>query len=562
MELGQQQKEPIMFRKMFLHPLTYILIFAFVIQIAMINYGLPLWLYNDEPPFVLTSLKMMQLKTLLPVLHESDFKPFMYYPPYISYLYLPFFLITVLVTYISFSGSFSDYLNLVASDPSPFFITGRIVIILLSLFTTYLICRIVYNLTKERIPSIASSILTSTSLMFVTLSVTGKHWLPILFFYVLAFYFLTKLNWSLKKRILVSSLTTGIGIGVSTIVILFSAIIVLWYIFVEKKSLKNLFSDIYMYWSLIITLTLSFIPILLYPASLGFVPDTTLHDPKTFLGYLGAPFLFTKTFLFTEPVITILFLIGLFFGFKKYKSYCISFLIFIAFYSMIFYTFFRFEYRFLLPLLLPFILGASFGIQELKEKLPKKIFAGIISILLLVSTIFAVRLSVLGHRNDSRIQAREWLEENVEKGSKVIVYANLMRLHNTKEGILEQEFIDPNSLRTNDKSELKLDPKLRNDKVFHALNLYTVSNDNFYKMIVPYVKSKGYEYLVLSKKDFLDKEEQFKEVQKLKDNGKLIASFGNDVSTYSLGKTEIGPNLLPLFRIHEFGPEIEIYKLK
>lgn len=550
-----------MIKKIIKHPLSYILLFAFLIRIVMIKYGLPFWLYNDEPPFVLTTLKMFQLKTLLPVLHEADFKPFMYYPPYISYLFIPFFLISIGISYLGFNGNLSELQSVLASDPSIFFITARFVVILISLLTIYLIYKITQSLTKSNSASLYSAILSSTSLMFISLSITGKHWVPILFFYTLCLYLLTRPNWSIKKRYILSAFTIGIGTGVSTVVILFSVVIFLWYIIYDKVSIKESLTSTLMYKLGFIVAILSIIPVLLYPASLGFVPDTTLHGSKTFLGLLTSPFVFPFPFIATEPVLVFLSLIGLYFGFKKYRPFFVTSIIFTVFYCMIFYEFFRFEYRFLLPLILFLIISSAIGIDEIRNKFPNRYSKVFIYLILLIPTLFTIRFAYLGYTNDSRIKAKEWLNKNVPAGEKVIVYANLMRIANNKKGILEQEFIDKRSLRTNDKNMLSIRDALIKEKTFHALNLYTVENDNFYKMIDVYAKKNGYKYLIFSKKDFLDKPEQFEYVKNLTKDAKLIVSYGNNESNYSLSKTEIGPSLLPFFKINEFGPEVEIYKL-
>jgi hypothetical protein len=550
-----------MIKKIIKHPLSCILLFAFLIRIVMIKYGLPFWLYNDEPPFILTTLKMFQLKTLLPVLHEADFTPFMYYPPYISYLFIPFFLISIGISWLGFDGNLNELQSVLASDPSIFFITARFVVILISILTIYLIYKITQSLTKSNRASLYSAVLSSTSIMFISLSITGKHWVPILFFYSLCLFILSRPDWSIRKRYTLSAITIGIGTGVSTIVILFSVVIFLWYITYDKVSIKESLKGFLMYKLAFIVVALSFIPVLLYPASLGFVPDTTLHGGKTILGLLTSPFVFPFPFLATEPVLVFLSLLGLFLGFRKYKSFFITSIIFSIFYCIIFYTFFRFEYRFLLPFILFLTISSPIGLDEIQNKFKSKYITAIIFLILTIPTLFSIRLGYLGYVNDSRIKAKQWLNNNIESGEKVIVYANLMRVANNKSGILEQEFIDPKSLRTNDKNMLSIRDELIKEKTFHALNLYTVENDNFYKMIDTYTKKNNYKYLVFSKRDFLDKPEQFEYVKNLTKDAKLIVSYGNNESNYSLSKTEIGPSLLPFFKIKEFGPEIEIYKL-
>lgn len=551
-----------MFKKILKQPITWIIIFAIFLRIAPVNYGLPMWLYNDEQPFVLATLKMMQLKTLLPVLHQEAFLPFFYYPPYINYLYLPFFVLTTAISLIGFPGTLSDFQTQVASDPSVFFLTGRLIVITLSLISIYLIYKTTEFITKEKKTALIASFLTATSVLHLTLSITGKHWVPIFLFYTLALFCLSNPKWSFKKRFFTASIVTGIGTGISTIVILFSLYIVLWFLIHEKQTLKNLFKTFTIYKSAITIGVLSIIPIVLYPASLGFVPDTTVKDSKTIIGALTSVFIFPKDLLFIEPIIMILFFTGAYFAIKNKEKFFLSSTIFIILYSIIFYYFFRFEQRFLLPVLLFLIIGASFGTKELFKKFPKKITSYVVFGLLLITVIISTRLSYLGYLNDSRIHAKNWLIENNAQNEKVIVYANLMRLPNTKEAVLEQEKIDPKSLRTVDQAEKNIREEIRRESPFYALNLYTVRNDAFYKNIKDYTKKEKFKYLILSKEDFLDNKEQFEQMKDLAQNGTLVASFGNNERHYSLAKSEIGPTLFPLFKIKEFGPEIEIYKLE
>src|SRR3989344_8778346 len=102
--------------------LVYILLFSFLVRLAGIGYGLPLWLIDDEPPFTLAALKMIQLKTPLPVFHLDEFKAFLYYPPYLSYLYLFPFSVLLAAKYLFFSGGLDQFLYYVNIDLSPFFL--------------------------------------------------------------------------------------------------------------------------------------------------------------------------------------------------------------------------------------------------------------------------------------------------------------------------------------------------------------------------------------------------------------------------------------------------------
>ena len=76
-------------------------------------------------------------------------------------------------------------------------------------------------------------------------------------------------------------------------------------------------------------------------------------------------------------------------------------------------------------------------------------------------------------KNDTRVQAIDWIDVNIKENSKIAVLVPLMRLSATKNAIEEQKIIDPDSIRSTDKARLALGDKFINGNQFHALNLYT-----------------------------------------------------------------------------------------
>src|SRR3989338_7522995 len=122
--------------------LIYILAFAFLIRVMGIGYGLPLWLIDDEPPFALAALKMIQLKTLLPALHLEEFKTVLYYPPYLSYLYLLPFSILLGIKYLFFSGGQEQFIYYLTGDLSGFFLIARFLNVLMGIASVFLIYHI------------------------------------------------------------------------------------------------------------------------------------------------------------------------------------------------------------------------------------------------------------------------------------------------------------------------------------------------------------------------------------------------------------------------------------
>ena len=154
------------------------------------------------------------------------------------------------------------------------------------------------------------------------------------------------------------------------------------------------------------------------------------------------------------------------------------------------------------------------------------------------------------------------MEDNLPAGSKIIVYANLMRLSSTKKAIEEQRQIDQNSLRKVDIAEENFAINPHNYTSFHALNLRTVKNDSFYDDIESYIEDNNYQYLVLSEANFSRNPEPFERLRNIAKKSTVIKSFGDPHGKYSHATSEFLENPLRLFTLTEFGPPITIYKLR
>ena len=84
-----------------------------------------------------------------------------------------------------------------------------------------------------------------------------------------------------------------------------------------------------------------------------------------------------------------------------------------------------------------------------------KILRVVFMLILAIPLVLSLRLSYLFYNDDSRVHARQWIEENIPHESKILVYARLTRLSSTKEAIQEQEN-RPGSLRKVDIAEENL----------------------------------------------------------------------------------------------------------
>ena len=573
-----------------------ILILAFAIRISGLFYGLPLWLHDDEAAFPLAALKMIQLETVLPAAHYEEFKSVLYYPPYTSYLYLPFFASFIGVKYLFYSGTqFTDYLG---ADLSGFFIIARFINILLGTISVWL----VYRITKNTFIEIASqkprndeieiasqkprndegvvwsalvaAFLLATSLIHMALSMTGRHWLPVSFIILLGLYFLTRPDWSFKKRYIATGVLAGFGMGVSSIAGFLPLLMVLCALFYDRKSLTELVREKFLYGIAGIFILLALIPGWLYPGSYGYGVDVTAREGKSIAGLVVSPFVFLKPVLVSEPVLLILAILGLAILFKKNWRLALLFVIFWIIYSGAFYWIFRYEHRFVLPLIPFMALLGGLGFSEillftntLRVKYGKIATppAGGLAMIFIFSifvmpVLVSAKLTYLAYMGDSRAVAREWVEENLPAGERIVVAARLMRLSSTRLAVEEQKNIQADSLRRADTSEAALGGSSFY-RPFHALNLFTVTDERFYNNLESYIRDNKYRYFVLSLEDFQKDEELFARWKKLAESGRELARFGESDDTHSLTGSYFG-NIWGFLKLRQFGPPIGVYELK
>lgn len=536
-----------------------ILIFSFLVRLAGINYGLPLWLIDDEPPFTLAALKMIQLKTLLPVLHLDEFKAFLYYPPYLSYLYLFPFSALLAFKYLFFNGGLEQFLHYAVSDLSHFFLIARFLNAALGVLSVWLLYKIVKNIFQNVYPALLAAFLLGTSLFHILLSVTGRQWLPVSFLFVLGLFILSSGNLPPQRKFLYAMIVAGIGTGISIITVLLPILILYWYLFYEKEPVISLLRGKTFYWACFLFIILALLPAIIYPGSFGFRGDVTADSAKTFLGVLQSPFLFLKPAALSEPILTVFAVIGLILAFLRKRRLFWPISLFIYTYSAIFYLFFRYEHRFTIPLFPLLAILAAYGFYECYQRISNRVIAVSLILILAMPLILSLRLGYLFYSDDSRIHAREWIEKNIPQNSKILVYARLTRLSSTKEAIQEQEKIDPGSLRRVDIAEENLD--IGRPNAFHALNLYSVSNDEFFQDIKNYAVNNRYQYLFMEMDNFNQSSEQWNKVWQVAQGKSELASFSGGPENYSLSVGQLIGNPFYLFELKELGPKIVIYKL-
>jgi hypothetical protein len=233
--------------------------------------------------------------------------------------------------------------------------------------------------------------------------------------------------------------------------------------------------------------------------------------------------------------------------------------------SVILYTFLLYsvfnDLSRLILFIYPFLaIVAGYGLSEfLNIFYQRKSVVNIAIVLVFLPLVVnAVLYNYLLVKNDTRVQALEWINENIPEKSKILVLVPAMRLSSTKESIDEQEKIDPLSLRTVEQIERVLNDKYFATKRFNALNLNAVVSDTFYANLRDYVLAQKYEYIVFDE-DFA----------KIKGKNISIAEFGTLIKEYegytftAYDEPTDGAHLSlkRLLSLPNLGPGIKIYKV-
>src|SRR3989344_5280793 len=504
--------------------LLYILLFGFLVRLSGIFYGLPLFAVNDEPSLILGALKMLELKTIFPVFHMGEFQNLLYYPPYLSYIYLLPFAVVILGVTLMKGITLGASAIMFGAGPYVFFVIARSINVILGVLSIYLVYRIAESLWGDRKASIAAAFLLSTSILHIALSMVARHWIPISF-------------------------------------IFFLVLIILWYFLIEKRKFRDVFSDPFLYVYALIFFILAVIPSMLYPSSHGFLVDVSFGEGKSILFLALSPLIIFSDLIRSEPVLVLFAIAGMIYAFGKNRFSLVS-IIFIVVYSIVFYIFFRFESRFLLPVLPILAIFGGYAASILLGFANSKSAKGLISsaflaVLFILPIVVSVRVGELSFIGDTRVLAREWIFNHLPEG-KVLTYGNLMRLPVDRNSLDELEAIDKEAVRQTDRFEANFEPQ----KKLYALNTYTIENDNFFENAERYTREHGFQYFVYDK--FYNAKRypnRIAHLDSLALSGLLVADW-KSINGHSISAGEFEDYFFTLFKNGYFGPDISIYKLR
>ncbi|MDD5110218.1 MAG: glycosyltransferase family 39 protein [Patescibacteria group bacterium] len=532
---------------------------ALVLRLWGIWYGLPSFFIGDEPAMVYGSLKMLQLKTLLPVLHAAEFRP-LYYPPLIPYLLLvplvPVLGLAYWASGVSGLGTFTQSLVL---NPTIIWLTARTVAALLGTATVYAVYRLGRELFNRNAGLFAAALI-ATSFLHVQMSHFIRHWVAAtLCVTVVAIFAVRIANGGKKSDYVWAGIVGGLGFGVSYVPVLSMVLVVLAH-WMNPAVAKPKIGFRWLWVCLGIAAALSAVFIALHPQEffrMAVGEDSTAAQAKSFLGLLGSYQFHLRNFLFLEPVLFLTTLGGaVWLWFESRKKFFLLLTLPVV-YLTVLYVIFHDEVRYLLLVLPLFCAVAGNLLEHLWRR--AAVFAQL-SAVALVLLVFAFPLTVDGKYlllltgPDTRQDAEAWIAQNIPAGNRVVTDLVTFRLASTKDSILQQQQLDPGSLRQEDQALLQTDDAHYPTPAWEVLPLHFISSGALADMAPESFLRAGFQYLVVEDSPAV-------RPQTLA----LIAAGARVRQTFTAEIPDLNGNfvnpIFTIFPVHRLGPTVTVYQL-
>jgi len=528
---------------------------AVLLRLSGLMFGLPLLLVADEPSAIFGALKMMELKTAIPALHAQEFASVLYYPPYLSYLYLLPFTIVGSLMFLFSGQSLMVFTNLLIVDSSLFFIIARLFSMAASVASIILIYQVARRLfaTAPTWVSVLAAFFLAVSPTYLVLGSVARHWAFIGLIVTISLRLLVS---DIKRKYFYALLVSGLGMGISTIAGIGVALTLLWLFLAEGQGAIIRAKEVTV--GLVIFGFLAWLPNLLYPQSLGFVDDVSLFAGKSFAAAIFSAPQFLLTAGRADIFLIILAAVGILFLIHDRRWFGWLMLIFTLFYSLLFYLAFHLETRFLTALMPLFALAATYAAWRLANLTRFKSFGRGLMIIVILLMLFSVaRLTYLISQDDTRALVYDWAQENIPVGSRVIVAGELLRLPITAETFIKLEALGPQVVRRADRAEVELDRAgIDYGPAFQALNLYTFEPAVDQLTVKNWLQTEKPDYVIID-----DNSPWWPMLAPVLAEGEVLQVFAGSGEVWSYTASHLWGFPWTLWRFNHFGPDLKIIRL-
>ena len=443
---------------------------GFLLRLLGVTYGLPLDLFGDEFVHVVTAFTFLNDVTL------RALSPLSYVPSLFAVLMLPF---VVLFGGIGmFAGMFdgiAGFKEFAVMNASYFLSIGRTLSAAFGVAFIYLIYLLARPL-AGRWPALVVAGLAMADFWLVHESHKAHFWMPATTLLALVFFMLLQMVKTGRLRYYwgsVVSVALAFWMGFFPIVV--APFFLLAYFHARVRNISHF---LYAGGILAVLLTLiswlnplsvvkqfgrairsafNVVGIDIFPQFVG--PSDKATEPFQNLYFL------LHTLFLDNPFVFVLGVLGLLLMVYKlsWRSFVVQLLFgfFILYLSLAMFVWPHPDHRYILPLLVPLFIGTAYALSTLYEMFRSKRWvrpAGAVLLVLLFGYSLYVTLpySALLLKQDTRLEAREWIFEHVPEGAGIYTDVNYFDLPKSREAInfYSKEF--PAALRTKDTASLAL----------------------------------------------------------------------------------------------------------
>ena len=536
------QSKPMQKKFSWYWPIWVVLGMAFVLRVWGVWYGLPEVFVGDEPAMVVGALKMLQLKTLLPVLHPDAFR-LLYYPPLV-----PYALVVILAPVLGL-----QYLALL-------WVSSRMLSVLLGTATVYAVYRLGQALFTRRV-GLWAALLLATSFLHVELSHFIRHWVPATLAVTVVAYFAVQIAHGGKRRDYIwAGVAAGLGFGVSYIpaVAMLLVIIAHWF---NPEAPKPKFKQPWLWLSVVMAVIFAAVFIGVHPQEFFRMlvgEDSTAGQAKSVFGLFASWGFHLKNFAQLEPLAFGLTVIGLPLVWQKSRQrFALIFTLPVVYLTLL-YLVFHDEVRYLLLVLPMLCVVAGVALDRLWRHAVSFAPASGIA---LVALLFAFPLAVDGKYlqlmtvTDTRQLAQAWVEHNVPAGSRVVTDIVTFRLTPTIGSIRQQGELDPSSLRLEDRTLLEVPAVRYPQPAYEVLPLHFITAPKLPVDLGPEaLRRAGFTTMVVEEGSTVRTE-----TQTIAAGARVVQQFRAELPDPN------GNFMLPvwmLFTLDRLGPTVTIYQMR
>ncbi|MFA6279103.1 MAG: glycosyltransferase [Candidatus Paceibacterota bacterium] len=543
-------------------PIFLIAVGAFFLRIWGITYGFPDLLAPDEPALTRGALTMLKLKTLIPALHPADFAA-MYYPPVTAYLYLLVLAPVMGIMYLlSHFSSLGDYATQLILDPTPAWITTRIISAFIGAITVYFLGRLAEKMYKGS--GVFAALFLATSFLHVFFSHVARHW-------VLSVLFIVGLLWTSyniyqsgqKRWYILSGIFGGLAVGTGVVTGILMLAPALAHFFREESFAKKIRST--GFWIMIsITGLITALIFALHPLILNNLlagpneQGITLTAPKSLYGFAEMAVIEMREFAQSETMILIFGLIGFSFFLMRHKRFGTVLALTTILSIVALYLFHYYLLHYVLLILPIFIFFAGVGAYEIvKMAQTRWMRAAIIIAIFILPALVTLRFSYLWTLPDTRHSARAYIEENVSQQSSIISYVPNMKVVTPERTALQSRLaFDPKSSRLVDQTLLSLATSSYPAPAYSVFEIGTLSSDGVAKLTPQFLASQHFDYAIVDRFTA-----PYPALEALLAKGEIVARFPTEGKAVNIFADNYGGPALDVFIMRQLGPEIWIVKL-